>query len=140
MLATILEWALRAFGGFWIIGSGFAFYHARQAALMDQVLGALSGEPEDPLVTRFLFIGSVLTLICGAGLAAASGWVLIPLALLLLSQVIYFRLKRRRFLRAASDEAREDARVAPSTRNAFALSIAVTVLAVIAVQVGVFAL
>jgi hypothetical protein len=134
----LLEWSLRGFGLFWIVGSALAFQKAREAALIDKLLGALSGTPEDPLVTRFLFAGSILTLVSGAGLAAGSGWALLPLGLLVVSQLLYFHLKGRAFRRAATDEAREEARVSPATRNAFVTSVGVTLLTLMAVQVGVF--
>jgi len=138
LAAHLLEWSLRAFGLFWILGSALAFQQARQAAAIDRVLGTLSGTPEDPLVTRFLFIGSILTLVSGAGLAAGSGWALVPLGLLVLSQLIYFQQKHRAFQRAESDEARAEAQVAPATRNAFLTSLGVTLLTLLAVQVGAF--
>lgn len=50
MLETALEWRLRGFGAFLIIGSGVAFHKARETALIEHVLGAISGTPEDPLV------------------------------------------------------------------------------------------
>ncbi|BBE50683.1 hypothetical protein OYT1_ch1123 [Ferriphaselus amnicola] len=138
MLETTLEWLLRGFGAFWIVGSGIAFHKAREAALMDQVLGALAGTPEDPLVTRFLFVGSVLTLFSGMGLVLATAWALLPLVLLVSSQLIYFGLMRRKLARARTEEEREEARVQASTRRAFKLSVALTLAAGVAVWLGRF--
>jgi len=129
---------LRGFGVFWIVGSGFAFHKARETALIDHVLGAISGTPEDPLVRRFLFVGSVLTLFSGMALVLATAWALLPLVLLVGSQLIYFGLKRRKRVRARTDEERDDAQVSDSTRRAFLLSVALTLATGVAVWLGRF--
>jgi len=138
MLETALEWLLRGFGVFWIVGSGFAFHKARETALIDHVLGAISGTPEDPLVRRFLFVGSVLTLFSGMGLLLATAWALLPLALLVGSQLIYFELMRRKRAMARADEEQEEAQVSDATRQAFLLSVALTLAAGVAVWLGRF--
>lgn len=138
MLETTLEWTLRGFGAFWIVGSGIAFHKARESALMDRVLEGISGTPEDPLVTRFLFVGSLLTLFSGMGLVLATAWALLPLALLVGSQLVYFGLMRRRWTRARTDDEREEAQVQPSTRRAFRLSVALTLATGVAVWLGRF--
>lgn len=138
MLETTLEWLLRGFGAFWIVGSGVAFHKARETALIDHVLGAISGTPEDPLVRRFLFVGSVLTLFSGMGLVLATSWALLPLVLLVGSQLIYFGLMRRKLARARTEEEREEARVQASTHRAFKLSVALTLATGAAVWLGRF--
>lgn len=138
MLETTLEWLLRGFGVFWIVGSGVAFHKARETALIDHVLGAISGTPEDPLVRRFLFVGSVLTLFSGMGLVLATAWALLPLALLVGSQLIYFGLMRRKRARARTKEEQEEAQVSDATRRAFLLSVALTLATGVAVWLGRF--
>lgn len=133
----LLEWALRLFGLFWIMGGAFTLRQARQSRFMDVVLEQLTQEREDPLVTRFLWLGGILTILSGVGLAIASRWGLIPLGLLVASQAIYFRLKQRRFAGAKTEDEREEARITPSTRNAFAISGGVTALALMGVHLGV---
>lgn len=135
-LAIVLTWALRLFGGFWLVGGLLALRQARQAHLMDNVLEALSQEKEDRLTSRFLLVGSVLTLCSGAGLVLSSQWVLIPLALLVLSQLVYFRLKEQRFQRATNEEDRLDATVQPSTENAFIVSLVVAIAAFLCWRLG----
>jgi predicted signal transduction protein with EAL and GGDEF domain len=120
-----LEWLLRAFGIFWIVAGAATLYQARQAAFMDQVLNALQARVEDPLVTRFLYVGGGLTLASGAALAVASAWSPLVVGFLVLSQIVYFALKRQRWLRATTADARAEATVATSTRNAFVVSVAV---------------
>lgn len=132
-----VEWVFRGFGLFWIVGGAVTLHKARMAATIDRVLGALSGAPENPLVTRFLFIGAVLTIASGIGLSLTSAWALVPLAALVLSQAVYFLLMHRRFTQAVTDEERQDATVAPSTRNAFVLSVVILLFAVQAVRSGV---
>lgn len=139
MLEIMLEWTLRGFGLFWIVGGGVAIHKARQAAFIDHVLGALSGTPEDPLLTRFLFVGAVLTLISGIGLTFASVWALVPLVLLVMSQLVYFKLLKRKHDRAQTDEERDEARPQQSTVNAFWLSLLLTMATVLAVWLGCFA-
>ncbi|MBW8310995.1 MAG: hypothetical protein K0M64_03070 [Rhizobium sp.] len=138
MSAATLEWILRGFGAAWIVGSALAFHKAREAALIDRMLGALSGTPEDPLVTRFLFVGSVLTLLSGVGLVLATAWALVPLGLLVLSQLVYFALVRRKRARAHTEEQREEARVQPATFRAFRLSLLVTFATGVAAWLGRF--
>ncbi|KFN52091.1 hypothetical protein N790_12885 [Arenimonas malthae CC-JY-1] len=138
MNAATLEWLLRGFGVAWIVGSGIAFHKAREAALIDKLLGALSGTPEDPLVTRFQFVGSALTLASGVGLVLATAWALVPLGLLVASQLVYFALVRRKRARAQTPETREEARVQPATRRAFWLSLLVTFATGVAVWLGRF--
>lgn len=138
MLEATLEWSLRSFGCFWIVAGGYTFYKAREAALMDQVLGAITGTPEDPLVTRFLFVSAPLTLLSGMGLVLATAWAALPLGLLVASQLLYFGLLRRKRARARSDEERDEAQPQPATRHAFVLSLLLLLATVVAVQFGLF--
>ena len=136
-LLLLLEWALRVFGAFWIFGGALTLRAARQARLIDTALETLTQEKEDRLVSRFLLIGAILTLLSGVGLALASRWVLLPLMGLVLSQGIYFAIQERRFAQAKTEDEREDARIAPSTRNAFWVSLVVAIVAVLAAKIGV---
>lgn len=138
MLELVLEWLLRGFGAFWIVGSGITFYKARESALMDQVLEGVTGTPEDPLVTRFLYVASVLTLFSGMGLVLATAWALLPLGLLVGSQLVYFGLMRLRWTRARTEDEREEAQVQPSTRRAFRLSVTLMLATGVAVWLGRF--
>jgi hypothetical protein len=136
-IALCLEWLLRCFGAFWILGGALTVQKARQAYLIDTALEAITQEKEDRLVSRFLFIGAILTLLSGVGLALSSRWALIPLGLLICSQAVYFTIQNRRFAQAKTDEDREEARIAPTTRNAFKLSILVAIAALVAERIGV---
>lgn len=118
------------------MGGLLALRQAHQAHLMDNFLEALSQEKEDRLTSRFLLIGSLLTLFSGAGLMLSSQWVLIPLALLVLSQLVYFRLKEQRFQQATNEEERLDATVQPSTENAFIVSLVVAIAAFLCWRLG----
>lgn len=135
-LTTFLIWGLRLFGGFWVLGGVLALQQARQAHFMDNVLEALSQEKEDRLTSRFLLVGSVLTICSGAALVLSSQWALIPLALLVVSQLIYFRLQQQRFQRATNEEDRLDATVQPATENAFIVSLVVAVAAFLCWRLG----
>jgi hypothetical protein len=133
----LLEWTLRIFGAFWIVGGGFAIQQARLLDLMENAMETLTNEKEDRLLTRFLFLGGVLTMLSGLGLLIVSRWVFLPLGLLIGSQVIYFAVKRQRFLKAKTAEEREDAEVTPQTQNAFIACLVVAIAAFIALNVGI---
>jgi uncharacterized membrane protein len=133
----LLEWLLRLFGIFWIVGGLITFKIAREANFIDSTIEALTQEKEDKLVSQFLSISSLLTLLSGSGLAIASRWVIFPLSLLVASQVLYFTIQRQRFLRANTDELREQAQISPQTKNAFIVSLIVTAIALIGIWVGV---
>jgi hypothetical protein len=133
---NFLQIPLRVFGLFWMVGGVYTFQQARQSDAIDTVLEALTQSKEDRLTNRFLYIGSVFTFFSGLGLAILSRWVLIPLSLLVGSQLIYFRLKQQRRLSAQTEEQRLDAKVYPSTVNAFWVSVGVAIAALISLRLG----
>lgn len=137
LLLFFLKWSLRVFGAFWVIGAAVTFQQARQASFMDTALEALTQKKEDRLVSRFLFISALLTLMSGIGLILASRWVVLPLALLILSQCVHFAIQKQRFVQAKTDEEREEARIASATRNAFKVSLVVVSAALIELGLGV---
>lgn len=122
-LAPLILLFLRLFGVFWIIGGISAFQAARQCFFIDTALEALSQKPEDRLVSYFLFSGSALTFLTGLGLCLGHRWSLIPLTVLILSQLLYFYVRTKQFEQAQTEEARQDYRIQPSTWNAFWVSI-----------------
>ncbi|MBD2028185.1 hypothetical protein [Leptolyngbya sp. FACHB-711] len=134
---VLLEWLLRLFGVFWILGGLLTLQQARQSNFFDTALEKITQKPEDRLVTRFLWIVGSFTLCSGLGLALASRWALLPLALLLVVQGVYFATQSRRFDRAQDAEAREDAQISSTTRNAFGVSLGVALVAIIAVKLGI---
>ncbi len=71
------------------------------------------------------------------GLILASRWVVLPLALLILSQCVYFAIQKQRFVQAKTDEERNEARIASATRNAFKVSLVVVSAALIELGLGV---
>ncbi|HEY9694427.1 MAG TPA: hypothetical protein V6D15_19670 [Oculatellaceae cyanobacterium] len=136
-LVFALECLLRIFGIFWVIGGAFTLQQARYASFMDDALEAITQEKEDRFVGRFLFTGALLTILSGIGLALASRWVLLPLALLILSQCVYFAIQRQRFVQAKTDEERDEARITSATRNAFLVSLVVAIIALVGLRLGV---
>jgi len=122
----ILEWGLRAWGVFWMVAGIFTLEQARKTTFIDQVLDALQpNAPENPLVRRFLYVGGALTLLSGVSLAMANPWSPLVVGVLVVSQGIYFALQYRRWLRANTEEVREEATVKPATRNAFVVSVVI---------------
>lgn len=135
-LSILLTWGLRIFGAFWVLGGVLALQQARQAQFLDDAIEAISQQKEDRLTSRFLWVGAVLTLGSGLALVLSSRWALIPLALLVLSQLIYFRLQQQRFQRATTEEDQLEATVQPATENAFIVSLVVAVAAFLCWRLG----
>jgi len=120
-----IEWILRIFGVFWMVGGVFAFKKALQVRLMDSILDALSNKKESRLVQYYGYAVSILTFLSGAGLALLHPYASYALLLLVLTQGLYFALQRRRYNQATNEEERMDATVAYQSKNAFYLSIVV---------------
>ncbi len=95
MKVNPLELTLQLFGLFWMVGGVFTFRQTQMADLNDNALEALTQEKEDRLINRFLFIGSILTFLSGLGLFALSHWALIPIFILVGSQLVYFTIKQQ---------------------------------------------
>jgi hypothetical protein len=114
-----LQSSLRLFGAFWIFGGFLTWQAARESLFMDQVLDALSTEKEDRLLSYFLFLSSLLTISTGGALLLASCWALLPLGLLIGSQIVYFAIQKYRFDHAQTEAEREMAQTKPATVNAF---------------------
>ena len=131
-----LQLLLRLFGAFWIVGGLLTFRAARQSSFIDTALEAISQKKEDPLVSRCLWLSSVLTTLSGVALVLASPWVFTPLTLLILSQILYFHLQRQRFQRVQTGAEREDTQVSPSTVNAFKVCWGVAAVAGLGWYVG----
>lgn len=136
MFKLLLEWLLRLFGVFWILGGCYALRQAQLANLLDSAMEKISMQSEDRLVSRFLFLGSLLTLISGIGLAMGSRWALLPLGLLVVSQILYFAMQDHRFRNASSQEARQDATINPATVNAFKVTLVISALALVGQWMG----
>jgi hypothetical protein len=136
MSTRFLEIALQVFGLFWMVGGVFTFRQAQMANLIDHALEALTLEKEDRLINQFLFLGSILTFFSGLGLFALSQWALIPIFLLVGSQLVYFMIKQQRLKLAKTDEEREEAQINPSTLNAFRVSVVVAIASVISLKLG----
>ncbi|MBD2667276.1 hypothetical protein B6N60_04759 [Richelia sinica FACHB-800] len=132
-----LKWSLRIFGAFWVVGGVFTLQQARQANFIDNALELITQEKEDRLVSRFLLLISISTLLTGVGLVAVSRWVFIPLSLLIVLQIVYFFIQRQRFLQAQTDEERSQAQIAPATRNAFIVSLVVAIASLVAGKLGI---
>ncbi len=135
-MKLLLELLLRLFGLFWIAGGAFVLRYARLASQLDRVLDAMQPHPEDRLVSRFLWVGGLLTLLSGLGLALASRWAIAPLAALIASQLAYIAIQDRRFRKAETDAERTAATVAASTVRAFGVSLGVGAAVLVGVHLG----
>lgn len=132
----ILEWLLRLFGVFWMVGGILAFRMARLMNTIDNAIETLTQVKEDKLTNHFLFIGAILTFSSGLGLFLWTRWALIPITLLIGSQLIYFQLKQQRMEVAQTEEEREEARVTPQTIRAFWVSVGVAIATLIGLRLG----
>jgi len=133
---VILESLLRCFGLFWIVGGVFAFRQAQMADLIDNALDALTQTKEDRLINRFLYIGAILTFLSGLGLVVMSRWALIPVGLLVGSQLVYFGIKYQRLKSAKTDDERLEATINPATLNAFVVSVVIAIALLISLKLG----
>lgn len=131
-----LQSCLRLFGAFWIFGGFLTFQAARESLFIDKAIAAISLEKQDKLLSYFLFLSSILTLTTGVTLTLASRWVFLPLTLLIVSQLIYFAIQKRRFNQAETEEQRQDIQVQPTTVNAFKTCLIVAIASGIGWAVG----
>lgn len=133
LVLLVLENFLRIFGLFWIAGGIFALKTAKESRFMDTCLEQIQQKKVDHLVTNFMFIGGFLTLLSGIGLLINNDGVIIILVILIISQLIYFNIKKRKFIRAESEEEREEYSINSSTYNAFLTSIYLTIIVTVKV-------
>jgi len=127
----ILEWGLRGFGLFWMIGGVFVLKEAQQTKLYDDFLLALTHEKQEKLTNYYGYVVGVETFLAGAGLLGGFQYSPYIILLLVLTQGLYFALKHRRFLHAKSDEERSEFVISSQSKNAFVVSIVVMVLSVV---------
>jgi len=114
-----LQLWLRLFGAFWIFGGILTFQAARESLFMDQILDALNPKKEDRLLSYFLLLSSFLTICTGGALLFARAWALLPLGILIASQIVYFAIQKYRFNNAQTEIDRDMSEVNPATINAF---------------------
>ncbi|MBL1208641.1 hypothetical protein [Geminocystis sp. GBBB08] len=131
LLLYIIENFLRIFGLFWIAGGILALKTAKESCFLDTCLEQIQQKKVDHLVTNFMFIGGFLTLLSGIGLLINNDGVVIILVTLIISQLIYFNIKKRKFMRAESEEEREEYSINSSTYNAFLTSIYLSIIVTI---------
>lgn len=132
-LEIALVWVLRLMGVIWIIGGVFVIQTARTTILIDRAtdkIERLTGElgvslDDQPVASseqdrgrdRWLLIGGILTLVCGAGLVASSRLVLVPLTLLVVHQGLYARRQWIMSSLASNEEDAEEARMTSTAQN-----------------------
>ncbi|WP_017296169.1 hypothetical protein [Geminocystis herdmanii] len=130
-LLLVLENFLKLFGIFWIAGGMFALKSAKESQFMDTCLEQLQQKKVDRLVSNFMLIGGILTLLSGIGLLMNQDGVIFILLMLIISQLIYFDTKKKRFAKAKTDEEKEEYTIQSTTYNAFLTSIYITIIVVI---------
>lgn len=131
LLLLVLEKFLRLFGIFWIAGVIFTLKSARESQFMDTCLEQLEQKKVDRLVSNFMFIGGILTLLSGIGLLINQDAVIFILLMLIISQWVYFDIKKKRFAQAKTEEEKEEYTINSTTYNAFLTSIYITIIVVI---------
>jgi hypothetical protein len=127
---------LRLFGAFWIFGGILTFQAARESLFMDQILDALNPKKEDRLLSYFLLLSSFLTICTGGALLLARAWALLPLGILIASQIVYFAIQKYRFNNARTEIDRDMAKVNPATINAFKVCWGVAIAAGLGGRMG----
>lgn len=131
LLLLVVENFLRLFGVFWIAGGIFALKSAKESQFMDTCLEQLEQKKVDRLVSNFMFIGGFLTLLSGIGLLMNQDAVILILLILIISQGVYFNIKKKRFAEAKTDEEKEEYTIQSTTYNAFLTSIYIAIIVVI---------
>lgn len=124
----VLEWFLRLFGLFWMLGGVLIFNEMRRMRLIDEAIEKITLQSEDKLDQYYGFASAVLTVTAGIALL-----LLLPVApyiivSLVLVQAFYFSLQRRRYNAAEDEEEKLDATVSSKSRNAFIVSLVVMCL------------
>lgn len=123
-----MEYFLRLFGLFWILGGIFTIRQGFMNNFIDQALEQITQEKEDKMDTYFVLTCGFLTVINGIGLFLAYKFVTISLILLVVVQVAIFQFKERKFSQAKSAEEKENYTIQSSTKNAFTVSWVITLL------------
>lgn len=136
LLLLVLENFLRVFGIFWIAGGIFTLKNAREAQFMDTCLEQLEQKKVDRLVSNFMIIGGILTLLSGIGLLINQDGITVILLMLIISQWIYFDIKKKRFAQAKTLEEKEEYTINSTSYNAFLTSIYITIIVIIKIIVS----
>jgi uncharacterized membrane protein len=136
LLLLVLENFLRLFGLFWIAGGIFTLKSAKESQFMDTCLEQLEQKKVDRLITNFMFIGGFLTLLSGIGLLINQDAVIFILLILIISQWIYFDIKKKRFASAKTEEEKEEYTINSTTYNAFLTSIYIAIIVVIKIIIS----
>lgn len=131
LLLLVLENFLRLFGIFWIAGGIFTLKSAKESQFMDTCLEQLEQKKVDQLVSNFMFIGGILTLLSGIGLLINQDAVIFILLMLIISQWVYFDIKKKRFAQAKTEEEKEEYTINSTTYNAFLTSIYIAIIVMI---------
>jgi len=129
MVISFLITCLRLFGVVWILGGIITIKESFNAKFFNSAIAQITLEKENQSDTIFIFLCGIETLVSGIGLFLAQKWVIFPLLLLILTQVVFFTIKIYQFSQAKSPEEKEDFTLQSTTKNAFIVSVAVTIIA-----------
>lgn len=124
----VLEWSLRLFGLFWMLGGVLIFNEMRRMRLIDEAIEKITLQSEDKLDQYYGFASAVLTVTAGIALLLLLPVAPCTIACLVLVQAFYFALQRRRYNAAEDEEEKLDATVSSKSRNAFIVSLVVMCL------------
>ncbi|GEM_PF-2739724 len=133
VLATTATWALKLLGLAWAIGGVYVIITVRNTygleVALDTIESALPDDEDeavaDPGRHRWMAVGGVLTTITGVGLVLSNPWVMAPLTLLLIHQLLYARRQDKRVDAANTDEGRQVAAMSASAARAARFSVIV---------------
>lgn len=131
IIVLILESALRLFGIFWMVGGLFALKTARDSQFIDDCLEQLEQKNISRLSTNFGFLLAILTFVSGLFLLLNKNEGVIILLILIITQLVYFKIKKEKLKTAQTPEDIEEYTINPSTYNAFRTSVYVTIIVVI---------
>ncbi|AUC60281.1 hypothetical protein AA637_03505 [Cyanobacterium sp. HL-69] len=129
MVISFLINCLRLFGIIWILGGIVTIKESFNNKFFNSAIAQITLKKEDQSDTIFIFLCGIETLVSGIGLFLAQKWVIFPLLLLIFSQISFFIIRFYQSLKVESPEEKENFTIQSTTKNAFIVSVAVTIIA-----------
>lgn len=129
MVISLFIFCLRLFGLFWILGGIITIKESFSIRFLNRAIAQITLEKENQGDSIFVFICGLETLISGIGLVLAQQWVIIILLILVFTQTCFFAVRFYQWSQTKSPTEKENLIIQSTTKNAFIVSIAVTIIA-----------
>ncbi|AFZ46110.1 hypothetical protein Cyast_0127 [Cyanobacterium stanieri PCC 7202] len=129
MVISFLIFCLRLFGLFWILGGIVTIRESFSIRFLNRAIAQITLDKENHAESIFVFICGLETLISGIGLLLAQQWVIFMLLILVFTQICFFTVRFYQSSRVKLAEEKENLTIQSTTKNAFIVSMAVTIIA-----------